>query len=281
MPTSVTTTSPIALVNHQPITSAPVLHQPGTPPNPPAPSGVSTTSTTVINTTSRKSAVGFYLGRIKKLMKSPDISTVILSTMIAIIFGVPTWLGLRLAAWTSKKDFYMLCLEKMDYERSADCTAALNTDGEYVQSSWLGSLDAITIIVISAAAVTILVAMLSICFPTGPRIVTSPLLAHTSSMDLEYTGHYHKDFDTASIGGQEQEVMMLLDNNANVNAQDGAYINGLYAASEKGQEQIVKMLLGKGANVNAQGGEYGNALQAASAGGHEQVVKMLLDKGAD
>jgi hypothetical protein len=41
------------------------------------------------------------------------------------------------------------------------------------------------------------------------------------------------------------------------------------------------MLLDKDADVNAQGGEYGNALQAASAGGHEQVVKTLLDKDAN
>jgi hypothetical protein len=40
------------------------------------------------------------------------------------------------------------------------------------------------------------------------------------------------------------------------------------------------MLLDKDAEVNAQGGRYGNALQAASWGGHEQVVTMLLNAGA-
>jgi ankyrin repeat protein len=45
---------------------------------------------------------------------------------------------------------------------------------------------------------------------------------------------------------------------------------------------MVKLLLEKNADVNAQdGGYYGNALQAASAGGHEQVVKLLLEKGAN
>jgi ankyrin repeat protein len=42
---------------------------------------------------------------------------------------------------------------------------------------------------------------------------------------------------------------------------------------------VVKLLLDKDAEVNAQGGPYGNALQAASSGGHEAVVKLLLDKG--
>jgi ankyrin repeat protein len=43
----------------------------------------------------------------------------------------------------------------------------------------------------------------------------------------------------------------------------------------------VKLLLEKNADVNAQGGDYGNALQAASEGGHEQVVKLLLEKNTD
>jgi hypothetical protein len=40
------------------------------------------------------------------------------------------------------------------------------------------------------------------------------------------------------------------------------------------------MLLDKDADVNAQGGEYGNALYAASLGGHEAVVKMIVARGA-
>ncbi|KAF1935173.1 hypothetical protein EJ02DRAFT_486541, partial [Clathrospora elynae] len=46
-----------------------------------------------------------------------------------------------------------------------------------------------------------------------------------------------------------------------------------------GHEQVVKLLLEKNADINAQGGYYCNALQAASEGGHEHVVKLL--KGAD
>ena len=41
------------------------------------------------------------------------------------------------------------------------------------------------------------------------------------------------------------------------------------------------MLLDAEADVNAQGGDYGNALLAASEGGHEKVVQMLLDAEAD
>jgi ankyrin repeat protein len=42
----------------------------------------------------------------------------------------------------------------------------------------------------------------------------------------------------------------------------------------------VKLLLNKNADVNAQGGHYGNALYAALYRGREQIVKLLLKRGA-
>ncbi|OAL51101.1 hypothetical protein IQ07DRAFT_473194, partial [Pyrenochaeta sp. DS3sAY3a] len=44
---------------------------------------------------------------------------------------------------------------------------------------------------------------------------------------------------------------------------------------------IVKLLLNKDANINAQGGNFNTALQAASYNGHKQIVKLLLDRGAN
>ncbi|KAL5364274.1 ankyrin repeat-containing domain protein [Aspergillus floccosus] len=55
----------------------------------------------------------------------------------------------------------------------------------------------------------------------------------------------------------------------------------LYAASSKGHETIVQMLLEQDANANAEGGSCGNALQAACAEGHSEVVSVLLKWGAD
>ena len=40
---------------------------------------------------------------------------------------------------------------------------------------------------------------------------------------------------------------------------------------------MVIMLLNKEANINAQGKRYDNALQIASYGGHEKVVRLLLN----
>ncbi|ORY14382.1 hypothetical protein BCR34DRAFT_231296 [Clohesyomyces aquaticus] len=94
-------------------------------------------------------------------------------------------------------------------------------------------------------------------------------------------GDYGNALQAASYRGHEAVVTMLLDKDADVNAQGGHYGNALQAASYRGHEAMVKMLLDKDADVNAQGGLYGNALQAASLGGHEAVVKMLLDKDAD
>jgi hypothetical protein len=38
------------------------------------------------------------------------------------------------------------------------------------------------------------------------------------------------------------------------------------------------MLLERNAEVNAQAGHYGNALRAASSGGHEKIIQMLLER---
>jgi ankyrin repeat protein len=71
---------------------------------------------------------------------------------------------------------------------------------------------------------------------------------------------------------------LLLEKDADVNAQGGLYGNALQAAAARGHEGIVKLLLEK--DADAQGRYYGNALQAAAAGGHEGIVKLLRENGA-
>ena len=50
----------------------------------------------------------------------------------------------------------------------------------------------------------------------------------------------------------------------------------LYYASLNGCNAIIRLLLEHDADVNAQGGTYRNALQAASIKGHQNTVQMLL-----
>jgi ankyrin repeat protein len=114
----------------------------------------------------------------------------------------------------------------------------------------------------------------------GLSTITGLLLDLDAEINAQ-GGQFGNALQAASWRGYEQVVKMLLDKGAEVNAQGGNYGNALQAASWRGHEQLVKTLLDKGANVNAQGGHYGNALQAASVGGYEQTVKTLLDKGAE
>ena len=94
-------------------------------------------------------------------------------------------------------------------------------------------------------------------------------------------GHYGNALQAASFAGHKDIVLRLFHNNANLNAQGGYFGNALQAASFAGHKKIVKFLFHRKANVNAQGGFYGNALQAASSAGHENIVKFLIQKKAN
>jgi ankyrin repeat protein len=114
-------------------------------------------------------------------------------------------------------------------------------------------------------------------------MVSNPNFKGFSVWSERYRWHNDKPSQlvVASLLGHDTVVQLLLDEDADVNAQGGYFGNALQAASGEGHKQIVEILLYRGADVNAQGGNYGNALQAASEKGHEQIVKILLDRGAD
>ncbi|KAF3287344.1 hypothetical protein TWF970_007070 [Orbilia oligospora] len=93
---------------------------------------------------------------------------------------------------------------------------------------------------------------------------------------------YGNALQAAAAGGHEEIVEFLLNQGANVNAQDAShYGNALNAASIEGHFKIVKSLLKQGADVSAQYGDCNCALCAASLGGHVEIVKLLLDHGVD
>lgn len=77
-------------------------------------------------------------------------------------------------------------------------------------------------------------------------------------------GYYLTALKAASWQGHEQIVRLLLINRV---------FNALQEAAYRGFGDIVPRLLEEGADVNAQEEVYGSALQAASLQGHEQIVQ--------
>jgi hypothetical protein len=67
-----------------------------------------------------------------------------------------------------------------------------------------------------------------------------------------------------------------------VNAESGHCGSALHAAASEGHDRIVQLLLEKDANVNADDSyRYGSALRDAAFCGHESIVQLLLQHGAD
>ena len=94
-------------------------------------------------------------------------------------------------------------------------------------------------------------------------------------------GEHGNALRVASYNGHKEIVHLLLAHGADVNVRGGEFGTALQAAAHKGHQQIMQILVDGGADVNAQGGEYGSALQAACLGGDPQTVQILLDRGAD
>ncbi|KAJ3912927.1 hypothetical protein F5877DRAFT_84299 [Lentinula edodes] len=116
----------------------------------------------------------------------------------------------------------------------------------------------------------------------GHGHIVQLLLEHDANVNAQ-GGEYGSALYLISLRGYECIVKLLLEHDVDVNAhaRGEEYGNALQAASCKGHESIVKLLLEHNADVNAQGGKFGNALQAASLKGHEPIVKLLLEHNAD
>lgn len=80
-------------------------------------------------------------------------------------------------------------------------------------------------------------------------------------------------------------VKLLIDKGADVNLRSiGPYFKShstIAAAASIGSEDIVKLLLDREANVNADCDYWGNTLRAAAFSGNESIVRLVLEKRAE
>lgn len=74
---------------------------------------------------------------------------------------------------------------------------------------------------------------------------------------------------------------LLIDNGADINAQDGFFKPALHEASRGGHVQTVSMLLDKGADINAQSQDYNITPRRAIESDNKDIVEILLERGAD
>ena len=102
--------------------------------------------------------------------------------------------------------------------------------------------------------------------------------ADTPSMPIPLKGF--SALTVASAQGNIDNIKLLLEANADVNAANAQGVTPLMAASGQGHLEAVKELLAAGADVNKQTSFNYNALEAAKAGKYQEIADLLIKAGA-
>ena len=83
----------------------------------------------------------------------------------------------------------------------------------------------------------------------------------------------------ARLSDNKDEVQLLIDAGADVNACGGIFHSALQAAAVDGNDETMRVLIDAGADMHAIGGIYGNALSAAYREGYYFCTGLLWEKG--
>ncbi|MFC1765376.1 ankyrin repeat domain-containing protein, partial [Planctomycetota bacterium] len=86
---------------------------------------------------------------------------------------------------------------------------------------------------------------------------------------------------TAAQNGEQQEVKVLLDQGADINAKDDQGMTPLHLAAQEGHKEVVEFLLSKDADINAQNIKGYTPLYSAIWNNDPNIVGLLVSKGAD
>ena len=105
--------------------------------------------------------------------------------------------------------------------------------------------------------------------------------ATTPKTQEEKEGIPDKVFLQAVISGDIAEVKRLIEEGADVNAQNYYGETALMFASNFGYTEVAQLLIEEGADVNAGDDEGMTALMKASIRGKTKVAKLLIEEGAD
>ena len=91
----------------------------------------------------------------------------------------------------------------------------------------------------------------------------------------------HTPLHKASYDGDMKKVNELIDEGANINAEDVIQMTPLHYSCINGHLNVINTLLDMGADVNARDVIQYTPLHVASRYGHVKVVNILLDRGAN
>ena len=117
----------------------------------------------------------------------------------------------------------------------------------------------------------------------GETEVMAVLLDAGAEVNEHHVGSYGSALIAAIVNSKHDAVKLLLERGANPSLGAGfKYHLPIIAAARLWENaEEVQLLIDAGANVNAQGGKWHTALQAAAVDGNDTTMRVLLDAGAD